>query len=164
MRRLWGPGVDIGRLRGRCSKWQGRPGFKAGELGMQCEGTKAWLSVYGSRESDGEILLLGQVSWHQTPLQEHVTCVDEFVALQVPDAVEDPPTYLTGMNIPESREKPQELHTRMGSSLERLIHCEDLICWRVPSASRHSFINGGEAKRCAVFQLRQWTELCPSNS
>lgn len=37
--------------------------------------------------------------------QEHATCVDEFVALQVPDAVEDPPTDLTGMNVPESRDK-----------------------------------------------------------
>lgn len=70
-----------------------------------------WLSVHGARESEaGRSPAAGQVSWHHTSLQEHITCVDEFVTLQVPDAIEDPPTDLTGVNVPESRNKPQEPH------------------------------------------------------
>lgn len=35
------------------------------------------------------------------------TRVDEFMPLQVPDAVEDPPADLARMNVPETRRKPQ---------------------------------------------------------
>lgn len=85
--------------------------------------------MHGARETDGGILLLGQVSWYQTSLQEHVTCVDEFVALQVPDAVEYSPTDLTGMNVSESRGKPQELHSPRVSTPEVFTHCDGLICY-----------------------------------
>lgn len=109
-----------------------------------------WLFVYGARESDGGILLLGQVSWHQASLQEHVTCVDEFVALQVPNAVEYPPTDLTGMNVPERRGKPQELHIPQGSSPAGSPAVKALSAMRASSAGRgvdeSSSINRGEAK------------------
>lgn len=52
----------------------------------------------------GRVMQIPAVGWVRCK-QEHATCVDEFVALQVPDAVEDPPTDLTGMNVPESRDK-----------------------------------------------------------
>lgn len=55
--------------------------------------------------------------------------MDEFVALQVPNAVEYPPTDLTGVNVPERRGKPQELHSPRGSSPEGFTHCEGLICY-----------------------------------
>lgn len=73
--------------------------------------------VHGARGSGEAILVQGQVGWHQTSLQERVTCVDEFVALQVPDAVEDPPTDLAGVNVPESRGNAQELHSRRAHPL-----------------------------------------------
>jgi hypothetical protein len=36
--------------------------------------------------------------------KEHFTCVDEFVALQVPNAVEYPSTDLARVDVPESRQ------------------------------------------------------------
>lgn len=82
--------------------------------------------------------------------------MDEFVALQVPDAVEDPPTDLTGMNIPESRDKPQEPHQgahhlRGSSTVKPLSTLR--VCSAVKGMCKSSTVHGGEARRCDVSQL-----------
>ena len=55
-------------------------------------------------------------AWHCV-LPGPATCVDQFVPLQVPDAVEDPPTDLAGVDVPERRDR-----LRMAHSLDRPAH------------------------------------------
>lgn len=89
-----GTGRDVLAAGGR-GAWR-----KGGEAGMQCEELRRGCLYV----EPGRVMQIPAAGWVRCK-QEHATCVDEFVALQVPDAVEDPPTDLTGMNVPESRDK-----------------------------------------------------------
>lgn len=79
---------------------------EGGEAGMQCEESRH--GCLYTEPGRG----IPAAGWVGRCKQEHATCVDKFVALQVPNAVEDPPTDLTGMNIPESRDNSSGAHSR----------------------------------------------------
>lgn len=58
-------------------------------------------------------------AWHRV-LPGPATCVDQFVPLQVPDAVEDPPADFTGVDVPESRHRLRTAHSLGGPAQSTL--------------------------------------------
>lgn len=57
-------------------------------------------------------------TWHHV-LPGPATCVDQFVPLQVPDAIEDPPADFTGVDVPESRHRLRMAHS-LGRRAQRV--------------------------------------------